>query len=324
MTFRVKNLIANIPCRSHKVDPNLLDPIGIINVNDTIWTSNAVSSDISNYDLGGNKILNVSVRSDETGNLFPTSLIYNKNSKYVNNCGEAPLLIISTLGGFDDAGTIEGYFPKKKFVETITLYKSTDNASYRGLTMVKGFIYAADFFNRKIDVLGPYNFNLNNNFSFKDDTIPADYSPYNITHIKNKIYILYAKQQEDDANRDVLGIGHGYVNIFDLQGNFIKRLISNGNLNSPWGLIKAPTEFGFPKKTILISNFGDGKINAYNKKGKFITTLKKLNYYSHIKKVNDIVNEGIRGLVKINDSVYFASAPELGINGIIGKIIKNN
>ena len=58
--------------------------------------------------------------------------------------------------------------------------------------------------------------------------------------------------------------GFGYVDIFDANGNLVKRLVSQGALNSPWGLAKAPADFGDFSNDLLVGNFGDGTINAYD------------------------------------------------------------
>jgi uncharacterized protein (TIGR03118 family) len=81
--------------------------------------------------------------------------------------------------------------------------------------------------------------------------------------LNGKLYVTFALQDED-AEDDVSGPAHGFVDIFDLDGNKIKRLISHGELNSPWGLAIAPANFGKFSGTLLVGNFGNGHINAYD------------------------------------------------------------
>jgi uncharacterized protein (TIGR03118 family) len=77
---------------------------------------------------------------------------------------------------------------------------------------------------------------------------------------------------------DVGAPGAGFVDIFSTEGVFIKRLITGGELNSPWGLARVTEEhFGkFNDETLLVGNFGDGHINAYNVfTGTFLGTLER-------------------------------------------------
>jgi uncharacterized protein (TIGR03118 family) len=99
--------------------------------------------------------------------------------------------------------------------------------------------------------------------TFTDPNLPAGYAPFNIQNIGGKLYVTYAVQ-DAAKHDDVSGPGHGTVDVFDLQGNFLQRLISNGPLNSPWGMAIAPTGFGNFGNDLLGGNFGDGTINAFD------------------------------------------------------------
>ncbi len=55
-----------------------------------------------------------------------------------------------------------------------------------------------------------------------------------------------------------------YVATFDQSGNLIANLAAQGPLNSPWGFAMAPASFGPFGGMLLIGNFGDGKVNAFN------------------------------------------------------------
>src|SRR5205085_6988610 len=82
-------------------------------------------------------------------------------------------------------------------------------------------------------------------------------------NINNQLYLTYALQN-GAKHDDVAGPGNGFVDVFDLKGNFVKRLASNGTLNSPWGLALAPATFGPLAGDLLVGNFGDGHISAFN------------------------------------------------------------
>jgi uncharacterized protein (TIGR03118 family) len=105
-------------------------------------------------------------------------------------------------------------------------------------------------------------------------TGPGSYGPFNIQNIGGQLYVAYAKIKAPDNMDDEAGPGNGYVDIFNTDGSFVKRFISNGALNSPWGLAQVPANSGFPANTILVGNFGDGWINAYDPTGAYLGPVK--------------------------------------------------
>jgi uncharacterized protein (TIGR03118 family) len=110
------------------------------------------------------------------------------------------------------------------------------------------------------------NFQLVNPNGFADPDLPAGYGPFGIRNFNGEIFVTYAKQ---DAKRedDVACPGCGFVNVFDTSGNLLRHLISNGNLNAPWGL-------ALVEGNLWVGNFWDGLINNYNPvNGDFIETL---------------------------------------------------
>lgn len=91
------------------------------------------------------------------------------------------------------------------------------------------------------------------------------WAPFDIAFINGFLYVTFAAQNSEKHD-DVAAPGAGFVDVFNTEGVFIKRLITGGLLNSPWGLARVPQEhFGkFDDETLLVGNFGDGHINAYN------------------------------------------------------------
>jgi uncharacterized protein (TIGR03118 family) len=110
--------------------------------------------------------------------------------------------------------------------------------------------------------------------SFTEPNLPAGYAPFNIQQVGSRVFVTYAMQ--DHAKHDpVNAAGNGIVDIFGLEGNFVKRFASNGTLNSPWGVTQASAGFGQFSDDILIGNFGDGTINAFDPtSGTFLGQLK--------------------------------------------------
>ena len=127
---------------------------------------------------------------------------------------------------------------------------------------------------------------------FVDPTLPAGYAPFGIQNVGGNLIVSYAKQDVAGAGHDdVAGAGNGFVDVYDSNGTFIKRLVSNGPLNSPWGIALAPSGFGQFSGDLLIGNFGDGTINAFDPvTGAFLGTLTDA-------AGNPIVIEGLWGLL---------------------------
>src|SRR4029079_4981353 len=120
-----------------------------------------------------------------------------------------------------------------------------------------------DFHNDKIDILDS-NFHLVHLAgSFTDSHLPAGYAPFNVAVLNGKLEFTYA-QQDADAHDDVAGHGHGFIDVYSLTGQFQQRLVTRGDLNSPWGMVIAPSGFGDFSGDLLVGNFGDGRIHAYD------------------------------------------------------------
>ena len=135
------------------------------------------------------------------------------------------------------------------------------------------FLYVANFSEGQIDVYDTAWQEVTK--PFVDSDLPAGYSPFNIQNIAGKLYVMYAKVGPDGD--EIHHEGFGLVDIYNPDGSFVKRFISNGQLNAPWGIAMAPSEFwgnegNTNQGVILVGNFGDGRINAYNSQGDFLTT----------------------------------------------------
>ena len=143
-----------------------------------------------------------------------------------------------------------------------------DGAVFKGLAMAttqsgKDRLYAADFHHGKIQVFDDTFKHLDLDGAFVDRQLPAGYAPFNVAAIGGNLYVSYAKQ--DSAKVDeVAGAGKGFVDVYDPAGHLLRRLISRGALNAPWGMAIAPDGFGQLGGALLVGNFGDGRINAYD------------------------------------------------------------
>ena len=153
-------------------------------------------------------------------------------------------------------------------VMTRRVDNSTTQAVYTGValgsTATARYIYAANLAAGTVDVFNesyaPVNLGAG---ALVDPTLPAGFSPYNVQVLAGKLYVTYAKYAAP-ALRETSGAGYGYVSVFNLDGTFVQRLASGGLLNAPWGMAIAPSNFGPLSGTLLVGNFGDGRITAIN------------------------------------------------------------
>src|SRR5207247_10089243 len=167
-------------------------------------------------------------------------------------------------------GTISGWNPAVPPPPTSThaqvaVDNSASGAVYKGLaiavTSVGDRLYATNFHAGTVDVFDASFHAVPGGFT--DPDLPAGYAPFGIRALGGVIYVTYALQ-DADKHDDVAGVGHGFVNAFDTDGHLLRRVASRGRLNSPWGLALAPADFGQFSGNLLVGNFGDGHINAFD------------------------------------------------------------
>jgi uncharacterized protein (TIGR03118 family) len=148
-----------------------------------------------------------------------------------------------------------------------TQVAATPDAVYKGLALVHSSsgpeLLAANFHDNRIDVFNGAFALQPDTGMFSDGSIPAGYAPFNVAEINGQVYVAYAMQ---DAARhdDVSGPAHGFVDLFTNDGALVRRLVTHGPLNSPWGMTIAPPNFGQFSGDLLIGNFGDGRIRAFD------------------------------------------------------------
>ena len=187
----------------------------------------------------------------------PTGQVFNGNSAAFN--GDAFIFA-------SEDGSISGWRGALGTTAEILQPASADNV-YKGLATAQvgghSYLYAADFLGSEIDVVKGDAGAPDLTGKFVDPTLPAGYAPFNVQTIGDRVYITYALQNAD-GDEEVPGVGLGFVNVFDTQGNFISRVGSDGMLNAPWGLALGPSSFGDFAGDLFVGNFGDGRINIFD------------------------------------------------------------
>ena len=203
-----------------------------------------------------------------------------------------------------------------------TLQAASNANVYKGAALVNNggnvYLYATNFRADTIDVLKGNASAPNLPGSFTDPTIPAGFAPFNIENLGGTLYVTYAKQ-DAAKHDDVAGPGNGFVDAYDTNGNLLGRIASGGSLNSPWGMTIAPSSFGPIAGDLLVGNFGDGTINAFN-----LTTHA---YDGPLKGLTStpISIDGLWGLSVGNgvsagstEKVYFSAGPGGEMHGLLG------
>ena len=271
--YRQTNLVSDLPGFAQLLDPLLINPWGLAQLaTSPFWVANSSSSTATLYggDVGGSPFFKNALNVTIPGGL-PTGAVSNSGTDFVitsgGGTGPARFIFASITGNIIAwrAGTVA------------SIQRSNPGHVYTGLALgnngVSNFLYAADFANKKVDVYNNTFASVTLAGTFTDPGIPVDFAPFNIQNLGGTLFVTYAKIDPADGT-DLPGPGNGFISKFDTNGNFLGRLISNGPLNSPWGLTVSPSGFGAFGNALLVGNFGDGKINAFNiTTGAFLGTL---------------------------------------------------
>jgi uncharacterized protein (TIGR03118 family) len=269
--YKQVNLVSNSGTGGTTKDANLVNPWGVAFFpGGPFWVANNATNTATVYDgSGNNQNINVTLPATGKGDNNPTGQIYNGAGGFGGN--------VFIFDG--EGGAISGWAGGS--MATNLVDNSNKNAVYKGLTTGaiggNNVLYATDFHNGTIDVIGSDLKPVTPSGGFTDPNLPSGYAPFNIENINGKLYVTYALQ--DSAKHDDLSGAHrGFVDVFNTDGVMQGRLISQGALNSPWGLALAPANFGKFSNDLLVGNFGDGTINAFNPNtGAFLGTLSDKN-----------------------------------------------
>jgi uncharacterized protein (TIGR03118 family) len=155
--------------------------------------------------------------------------------------------------------------------------------------------------------------------SFADHSIPVGFAPFGIQNINGNLFVTYALQNSQ-MHDDVAGPGNGFVDIFDTDGNLLRRFASRGTLNSPWGVSRASFAFGGFSGDILVGNFGNGHITAFGSDGDFHGLLRDATTKKPLA-IDGLWTITLGGGKNSNsDTLYFTAGPNGEMNGQFGTI----
>jgi uncharacterized protein (TIGR03118 family) len=320
-------------------DANLQNAWGLVHgANTPWWVSNNASGTSSLYDATGVPpgpvtippmlpFVTIPPGSGTTGPGKPTAVMFNGSATDFLLAPMKPAVFIWAT----EDGTIAGWNPGVNPTTAVTKVdlsdpkKNNPTAVYKGATIAemngREYILAANFRSGRIDVFDT-NFNKVHISEelFDDDSLPRGYAPFNVQNIGRNIYVAYAKQ-DDMKEDDDPGPGRGFVDVFNRNGRLIQRLQHGPWLNAPWGITLAPAFFGEFSHAILVGQFGDGTIAAFNPvTGRFIGNM--LNPDGSIVKIGGLwgLAFGNGGKSGPGNSLFFTAGPADEMNGLFGTL----
>jgi uncharacterized protein (TIGR03118 family) len=262
-------------------DPNLINPWGVAYApTGPFWVSNNQTGTATVYsvspttDVPTKASLEVTIATPQgqTTPASPTGVVFNDSQGFLVDGAPSSFIFVT------EDGTLSAWNSSAGTQSVLLVDNSTNTAQgdptvppagssgavYKGLAIGQNagqnMLYAANFRHGTVDM---FNDQFQQVGSFTDSSLPAGYAPFNAQVLNNHVFVTFALQDELKHD-DVSGAGNGFVDEFDMNGQLIGHVASNGPLNSPWGLAIAPQDFGKFAGDLLVGNFGDGTINAFD------------------------------------------------------------
>ncbi len=274
--YQQTNLVSDVAMPGVHTDSNLVNAWGIVfNPTAFVWIADNGTGLSTLYDGAGNPAppppapQPLVVQIPSGNNVYdprgaPTGIVFNASNDFMvtNGTSKGPSRFIFAT----EEGIIAGWAPTVDGTHALFALQ-TPGAVYKGLALTGNgsgnFLYAADLFGGKIDVFDASFNPVNTSGGFVDPALPAGFAPFNITAIQGDLYVTFAFHKAGDTD-ETAGPGLGIVDVFDADGHLIRRVATRGKLNAPWGVALAPASFGKFANDLLVGNFGDGAINAYD------------------------------------------------------------
>jgi uncharacterized protein (TIGR03118 family) len=321
--FAVTPLASNLFVENdNPADNQLINPWGLaLSPTGPFWISDNGTGLSTLYDGAGAKlslVVRIPPPAGQPGPSTPDGIVYNGTPDFqitVNNVIKPASFIFAT-----EDGTISAWAGGP--VASLVIDKSKLNAVYKGLALLStpsgNWLFATDFHNRRIDV---FNAIFDQVATITTFDVPRKFAPFGIAALNGKVYVTFA-EQDNAEHDDVAGPGNGYVEVIDPSVSLTPMpFIAHGTLNSPWGLAIAPASFGKFAGDLLVGNFGDGTLHAYDlttgvKQGAINNTTGK-----------PIFIDGLWAITPGNDhdggcsqNIYFTAGPNAESNGLFGVI----
>jgi len=341
-SYSWQNLQSDIHGVALRTDANLVNPWGLAaSSNGTIWAANNGTGTSTLYNQQGvanSLVVEVAKSSHNHDEANPTGVVFNSSSSFVvtNQSTSGPSRFIFV----NEDGAISGWNPQVDPTHSIiavdhggnghhggddSLNHNVDSSAdshgggngnnraiYKGVTIGTAnghnFLFATNFHSGRVETYDE-NFQQVNQNGFQDPNLPNGYAPFGIHNLDGQIFVTFAKQDQKKED-EVAGPGKGFVDVFDTSGNLVRRVVSMGNLNAPWGLALVNGE-------LWVGNFGDGKINNYDPStGDFLETLSTADG-------TPLQFDGLWDLLPLGDGVYFTAGIADEEHGLFGLITED-
>jgi uncharacterized protein (TIGR03118 family) len=264
-SYTQTNLTSDTQGMAANTDTNLINPWGVAFLpGNPFWIADNNSGKATLYDKTGalQGTFTVPPPGGSANLSTPTGVVANAGGGFNVNG------ITSTFIFVTEDGTISGWYSNLPTAVRV-VDNSVMGAVYKGAALVtesggNQVLLVTNFNSGAVEAYDNSFTPIALQGTFQDPTIPAGYAPFGIQQIAaNQVVVTFA--QQDQLKHDpVHAAGAGYVSLFDLQGNFVNRIASQGTLNAPWGVAVAPASFGQFQGALLVGNFGDGTINAFD------------------------------------------------------------
>ncbi len=270
------NLVANTGA-APVIDTNLRNAWGLVHGPTTPWwISDNFTGLATVYDVSTTpttiRSLVVTVPNAPSGMPpgKPTAVLFNGSATDFLLAPNKPAVFVFVT----EDGTVSGWNPTVQPTAAVIKADNSQRPSpghgavYKGATIVeihgRKYILAANFRSGQIDMFDTTFTQVDvPRHMFRDQHIPKGFAPFNVQGIGPNVYVTYAKQDEDQMD-DVPGDGLGFVDVFTRSGELLQRLDHGRFLNAPWGVTLAPAFFGEFSHAVIVGNFGDGTIAAFN------------------------------------------------------------
>ena len=314
--------VANVP----NIDPNLVNAWGMSRASGSPWWISDNGTGLSTlYNAAGaaqGLVVTIPLPNGKSGTAAPTGTVFNAfNGAFEVSPGNHAIFLFAT-----EDGTISGWNPSVNATNAvIKVDNSASGAVYKGLAigMTPGGprLYASNFISGEVEIYDAKFHRINRNEAFTDSRLPNNYGAFGIQNVGGNIVVTFAKHLPG-VKDEMHGAGLGFVDVFDLNGNLLLRLQHNQTMNAPWGIAQAPGDFGAFSHRLLIGNFGDGTIHAYNPvSGKLEGTIEDANgapiWIDGLWAISFGGGNTNSGL--FND-LYFTAGPNDEADGLFGKL----
>ena len=247
------------------IDPNLVNPWGMSRSSGGPWWISDNGTWLSTlYNSTGvpqSLVVSIPAPNGQPGGT-PTGTVFNYTGAFNVAAGDSAIFLFAT-----EDGTISGWNPNANAASAIIKVNHAGNAIYKGLALATTpqgpRLYASNFQTAAVDVFDGNFHQVHTTGGFLDPNLPANYAPFGIQNVGDNIVVTFAHRKPGSHDEDH-GAGLGFVDIFDTSGRLLLRLQHGAFFNAPWGIALAPGDFGPFSHRLLIGNFGDGWIHAFN------------------------------------------------------------